>query len=172
MAMATTRDLQREIEAANNLREQLAAIGDEELTRDMIEGETSLIEMVDAMVKQDGEDAAHVASIKKYSDDLSNRQKRIEDRIEVRRGLLAKAMEIAGRDKIETATGTISLGANPVSAIVTDEAAIPSEFFEQPPPRLNKRALLAALKEKRATGGEIPGATLSNGGCRVTIRRS
>ena len=170
--MATTRDLQREIEAANNLREQLAAIGDEDLTRDMIEGETSLIEMVDAMVKQDGEDAAHVASIKKYGEDLSNRQKRIEDRIEVRRGLLAKAMEIAGRDKIETATGTISLGVNPVSAIVTDEAAIPSEFFEQPAPKLNKRALLAALKEKRATGGEIPGATLSNGGARVTIRRA
>lgn len=170
--MTTTRDLQREIEAATILRENLAAIGDEDLTRDMIEGETSLIEMVDAMVKQDGEDAAHVASIKKYSDDLSNRQKRIEDRIEVRRGLLAKAMEMAGRDKIETATGTISLGVNPVSAIVTDESVIPSEFFEQPPPKLNKRALLAALKEKRETGGAIPGATLSNGSARVTIRRA
>jgi hypothetical protein len=170
--MSNTRDLQREIEAAANLREQLAAIGDEDLTRDMIEGETSLIEMVEAMVMQDGEDAAHVVSLKQYAEALGARRDRIEARIETRRGLLAKAMEIAGRNKIETASGTISLGVSPVSAIVTDEASIPSEFFVQPPPKLDKRALLAALKESRESGKDIPGATLSNGGARVTIRRA
>lgn len=170
--MATTRDLQREIEAANNLREQLAAIGDEELTRDMIEGETSLIDMIEVMVMQDGEDAAHVASLKQYAETLETRRDRIEARIETRRGLLAKAMEIAGRDKIETAAGTISLGENPVSAIVTDEAAIPSAFFKQPKPTLDKKSLLAALKEARENGKSIQGATLSNGGAHVTIRRS
>jgi hypothetical protein len=189
--MSTTRDLAREIEAARVLREQLAALNDEDLTRDMIEGETSLNEMIASMIRQDGEDEAHVTALKAYADDMDKRKKRIEARIETRRGLLAVAMEMAGKPKAETAFGTITLGVTAPKVIVTEESEIPSGFWVTPPPQLDKKTLLAALKALRAARDEavkiedayerekalqaikpIPGAELSNGGARVTIRRA
>ena len=43
--------------------------------------------------------------------------------------------------------------------IVTDENALPAEYFVQPPPRPNLTALRAALR----SGADVPGAALSNG---------
>jgi len=189
--MDTTRGLQREIEAARVLREQLAALNDEQLIVDSIEGETSLNEMIASMIRQDGEDAAHVDALKAYADDMGKRKKRIEDRIETRRGLLAVALEMAGRKNAETAFGTITLGVTAPKVIVTEESEIPSSFWITPAPQLDKKELLAALKLQRdamqaAAAFEdadereaalraikkIPGAELSNGGVRITIRRA
>ena len=127
--METTRDLAREIEAARVLREQLAALNDEDLTRDMIEGETSLNEIIASMIRQDGEDAAHVDALKSYADEMDKRKKRIEARIESRRGLLAVALEMAGKSKVETAFGTITRGVTAPKVIVTEESEIPTGFW-------------------------------------------
>ena len=189
--MNTTPDLQREIEAARVLREQLAALNDEDLTRDMIEGETSLNEMIASMIRQDGEDDAHVAALKAYADDMDKRKKRIEARIETRRGLLAVAMDMAGKSKAETAFGTIAVGVTAPKVVVTEESEIPTGFWITPPPQLDKKTLLAALKAQRVARDEtasiedayerekalqaikpIPGAELSNGGSKITIRRA
>jgi hypothetical protein len=100
-------------------------------------------------------------------------------------------MEMAGKPKAETAFGTITLGVTAPKVIVTEESEIPSGFWVTPPPQLDKKTLLAALKALRAARDEavkiedayerekalqaikpIPGAELSNGGARVTIRRA
>ena len=188
--MTTTRDLAREIDAARVLREQLAALNDEELTRDMIEGETSLNEMIASMIRQDGEDAAHVDALKAYANEMDKRKKRVETRVESRRGLLAVAMEMAGTPKVETAFGTITLGVTAPKVIVTEESEIPTVFWITPAPQLDKKTLLNALKalrderdaaakiedaDERAKALQevktIPGAELSNGGSKITIRR-
>lgn len=189
--MTTTRDLSKEIEAARVLREQLASLNDDDLTRDMIEGETSLNEMIASMIRQDGEDDASVSALKTYADEIDKRKKRIETRIETRRGLLAVAIEMSGKPKHETAFGTITIGVSAPKVIVSDESAIPSGFWTHPKPSLDKKLLLAALKAQRearenaakiedaderakamAQIKPIPGAELSNGGAKLTIRRS
>ena len=168
-APAPVRDLQREMEAAKIIRAQLETLGaeDEDLARDMIEGETDLLEMVAAIVAHDGEDEAILDGIARYKSEIDARKKRIEGRMEVRRALLASALEISGRQNFETPTGTVSSAKIAPKAIVTEEADIPTRFWKAAAPVLDKKALADALK-----GGEqIPGATLSNGGTTVKIRR-
>lgn len=167
--MTTTRDLEKEIAAARIVRDHVAQLAgdDPDFIRDAIEGETSLIEIVAALAAADGEDDAIIEGINIYQKKLTDRKNRIESRQDIRRALIASAMDLAELKKLETPAGTISLKAVAPKAIVNDESAIPSEYFETPPPKLNKTALTAALKE----GRDILGATLSNGGSTIQIRR-
>jgi hypothetical protein len=194
--MSTTRGLQREIEAATILREQLKTLGetDDGLARDMIEGETSLFEMIDALVAADGEDAATIDGLSSYIKSLQERKSRIETRSETRRALLASALEIAGLRRHPSPAGTITRKAVAPKAIIIEESDIPTKFFVTPEPRLDKKALGDALKARQAALDEaqkkfqgdalaaelamiemqfppIAGATLSNGSATVQIRR-
>ena len=164
------RDIRREIEAATILREQIATLagGDEDFVRDVIEGETDLHEIMAALVADDAVDAALVAGMKAVAEGLAVRKDRIEKRIEVRRALIASGLEIAGLPKLETPAGTASVKPVPPKVIVTDESLIPAAFWKASDPKLDKKALAAALKDKR----EIAGATLSNGSVTLEIRRS
>lgn len=164
------RDIRREIEAATILRQQIAALadGDEGFVRDVIEGETSLHEVMSALVADDAVDAALVDGMKTVAEGLTARRERIEKRIEVRRALIASGLEIAGLPKLETPIGTAAVRPVPPKVIVTDESLIPAAFWKRGDPKLDKKALGAALKEKR----DIAGATLSNGGTTLEIRRS
>jgi hypothetical protein len=167
--MKTTRDLAREMEAAKIIRAQLETLAadDEDLARDMIEGETSLVETIAALVAHEGEDKALIAGLSKYEDELDLRKKRIAARIETRRALLGSALEIAGLQKLETPSGTVSLAKVAPRAIVLDEAEIPTRFWKAAAPTLDKKALNDALK----AGEEVPGATLSNGSQTIKIGR-
>lgn len=169
MSNATTRDLEREIKAAELMREHIKSLAgdDADAIRDGIEGETNLHEMIAKMVKADGEDAALAEAIKTYQGQVANRKSRVEARIETRRALLATAMELAELSKLETPAGTISRKAVPAKAIVTDEHAVPSAFWTPQPPKLDKTALAAALRD----GQEVPGAVLSNPQTTIAIRK-
>ena len=147
--MTTTHDLEKQIAAARIVREQVAALtgNDPDFIRDAIEGETSLIEIVNALAGADGEDETIIEGIAAYQKKLADRKSRVEARKEMRRALIASAMELAELKKLETPIGTISYKSVAPKAIVNDESAIPSEYFETPPPKLNKSALTTALKD-------------------------
>lgn len=167
--MTTTHDLEKQIAAARIVREQVAALtgNDPDFISDAIEGETSLLEIVAKLAAADGEDMAILDGIDAYQKSIDDRKSRIVRRAELRRALIASALELAEQNKLETPAGTISLRAVAPKAIINDESAIPSEYFETPPPKLNKSAVTNALKD----GRDIPGATLSNGGSTIQIRR-
>lgn len=167
--MTTTRDLEIQMAAVRIIREQVVALAgdDPDFIRDAIEGETSINEIIAALAEADGEDDAILEGIAAYQKKLAERKSRIESRKDVRRALIGSAMELAELKKLETPAATISLKAVPPKAIITDESQIPSDYFETPPPKLNKTAVAAALKE----GRDIPGATLSNGSTTIAIRR-
>lgn len=162
------RDAIKEIEAVRVLREHIAdlAAGDEDVIRDTLEGETDLDGLVAALVASIGEDEAHSEGLKTYEGALALRRKKFDDRAAYKRTLIATALEIAARPTIETDAGTVSLKPVPPKALVTEEADVPAEFWKPTPPKLDRSALLAALKEGRA----VPGASLSNGGTTVSIR--
>jgi hypothetical protein len=54
--------------------------------------------------------------------------------------------------------------------IVTDDFLVPPEFWERQDPKLDKAALLAALKRADAMGENIPGACLSEPGTTIQIK--
>ncbi len=72
---------------------------------------------------------------------------------------LADNMRRCGITRVEHPLLTLKFAKNPARVVVDDEAAIPADYFTQPPappPKLDKKALLAAIK----SGAQISGAHL------------
>jgi len=161
-----------EAEAVKLLRLALGNDADDaELFRDMIEGETSFFEIIDAifeLIQQDGE---LVTGIKKRADDLSARRGRIEDRIAMRRAKIETALMVYG-DKVERPEATFSIRQNPPSVVVSDEMLIPAKYWKPGEPKLDKTLLSADLKalKDQPDAEPIPGATLNNAPQSLTIR--
>lgn len=162
-------DTNRALEAAKVLRSQISDLagGDEDFIRDTLEGEVDFEGMVESLLASIGEDEAHEAGLKSYIDEMKARKDRFAKRAETKRALIANALEIAGRKKIETTVATVTLTAVKQKAVVKEESDIPADFWQPQPPKLNLMALTAALRD----GAEIPGATLSNGGVTIQIRK-
>lgn len=167
--MTVIRDLVRETEAARVLRENLAdIIQDEDDVRDFVEGETSLLEAIELAVNQTGEDEAAIEAIDNYVAKLKGRKDRLKSRLEATRTAIAVAMIQASQKKIETPYGTVTRKNTIQTAIITDEASIPTDYWKPQDPKLDKAKLAADMR----AGQRVEGATLSNGGETVMIRRS
>lgn len=161
-------NLSRESEAARtlilNLKDVIA--DDEDLALDMIEAETGFLDAVDGALERINALDALSEAIKAQATKLAARKSRFEAQAERIKTSLALALEMSGQRKLERPLGTLSLRAVPPSVNVTSEVDIPADFWKPQAPKLDKVALLAALKDKR----DIPGATLSNGGVTLSIR--
>lgn len=167
--MTAIRDLARETEAARVLRENLAdIIQDEDDARDFVEGETNLVEAIELAVKQTGEDEAAIEAIDNYVAKLKGRKDRLKSRIKATRTAIAVAMIQASQKKIETPYGTVTRTSTVQTVIITDEASIPTDYWKSQDPKLDKAKLAADLR----AGQRVEGATLSNGGETVMIKRS
>jgi len=160
--------LHRQMNAAAALKHSLKeTLGDDDETmRDMIEGETSLHEMIERVVMSMDEDGMLVTGLASRIEELTQRKKRIEDRIGSKRAMVEQAMLIGEIDKLERPSFTLSLRKVPPKAEIAEESLIPAAYWVAQPPKLDKKALLSALKD----GAQIPGATIGNGGIALQIR--
>jgi hypothetical protein len=167
--LSDIRIVSRDIQAATVLREQLIqlAAGDVDFVNDTLEGEIDLVALIRSQLIAIGEDEAMASGLAAYQDQLQARKKRLEDRAELRRTLVRSAMDVSGRKTLETDVGTVTLGVVKPKAIVTNEADIPSTYWKAQAPRLDMSQLNKAIQD----GIDVPGATKSNGGFTVTIRR-
>ena len=167
-------NLKREIQAAKALLDQVDAImsdseDDFELQRDMVEGETDLHEAIAEAALAIMEARNHEAALKEMIDNLTKRKQRYQQRQELLRTAILNAMQVGDiRDKMELPFATISRGNKPRALQITDEAAIPSDFWQPRPPALDKKAVTEALKK----GEPVIGAELDNGGERLILRWS
>ena len=87
---------------------------------------------------------------------LEVRANRRKKRAESIRQYLLLNMQSCGYTKIEAPEFTISVRKNPEAVEIDDPQSVPEEFMvqpEPPPPRPNKTAIKAALKEGRAVAG-------------------
>lgn len=169
--MNSQRDLSKEIAAASALKEQLRGVlGDEEtdtqLLADMIEGETDLLETIDAVLAQIGDDQSRLDGIERFASKLAARASRIEKRTVLLRAMLLNALEIIGERRFERPIATLTLKAAAPKLVVKDEALIPSKYFVIAEPVLDKKAVADDIKNNQV----IPGAELDNGGVTVQIR--
>lgn len=165
----STHKLHNETVAVQQLLQYLAGQMDEadaDLVAGMIEGETRYFEAIDKVLDLRAETQMLIEGIGERIAVLTARKQAFERRDESIRAALLHSMEATGLQKVQRPLATLSLASKPVTAIVTDEAAIPKDYKTPQPDKLDKRALLAALKD----GVEIPGAALSNGGTTLSIR--
>lgn len=139
---------------------------DEETLADTLEGLTDLHEIVAAIIRSVLWDEAIAASLKARINDMQCRLARIDNRASKRRQIARDVMLEIDLKKITAPDFTISVRPGGLSLAVTNERAIPADFWESREPRLNRQALLAELK----LGTEIPGAQLSNGEPVLSVR--
>lgn len=162
------RDLNIELEAATLLIQQLRDLegisddeGDAQVVADMIEGETGLLEAIDEVLKSIAEDRLLIAGIKEYEAQLETRRKRLEQRVEKYQWAVGNALRKSNQRKFTHPLCTISYAAGRKNAKVeiTDESKLPLEYMVRADPRVDKRRLLADMKD----GVKVEGAVLVDG---------
>lgn len=151
-----------------NLVLQYPDLADDEVLRaDMVEGETEAFDFLSAIVRQIGDSQALAAGTKAYIDELSERRFRIERREEALRSLAFKVMSFADIKKAELPEATLSVRNGAAKVIIHDEAALPADCVKTVTSTSPDKA---AIKERLASGRDVPGAYLQNSDATLSIR--
>lgn len=169
-----SRDLSQSVEEQMRilgaLRATLAVhheeLDDPDLMLLLADGQTNLLEAIDAMIEVDQHDDALITALKSVKDTMAVRLHRLQERKTSRRTILEQALLLLERKSLERPLATLSLADRPPSLVVEEEAQIPARFFGLKP-SLNRRLAKEALE----AGEEVPGARLSNGALTLTVRR-
>jgi hypothetical protein len=158
----------REAKAVKALRESLAAVDgeDDALLVDTIEGETQLFEIIDKLLLRMAETRALIIGTEAVEGELYERRQRFVKRLDSDRALIEQALMIAELEKVERPAATLSMSKRQPSLQVITEADIPADYWKAGEPKLDKKALAAALKD----GATVPGACLSNAAPTLTVR--
>jgi len=111
--------LSQELEATQTLLDQLCALtaDDPDFLTDLIEGETNLLELIAALDASIVDDEILVDGAKTALDKLQNRKRTAENRIELKRRLLAHTLHQIGLKTLRTPTATFSLAEASLKAI-------------------------------------------------------
>ena len=139
---------------------------DEETLLDTLEGLTDLHEMIGAVTRSRLDDLTISSALRSRISDMQERLSRIEHRAAKAKDIVVDVMDRAGIKKVSEAEFTVSLRATSPSLVVTDEAAIPEVYWKLQAPKLNRQALIGAMK----AGTAVSGATLGNGGVTISVR--
>jgi Siphovirus Gp157 len=187
--------LSQELEAKQTLLDQLRAltVDDPDFFIDALEGETNLLELIAALDASIVDDEILVDGAKTTLDKLQNRKRTAENRIELKRRLLAHTLQQIGLKTLRTPTATLSLAQVSLKAIPVAPEEIPACWWKPQPPKLDQEGLTKSIRarEKALKEAEvltdpeerdpalaavetlhplIPGVTASNGGITL-IRR-
>ncbi|RWR06715.1 siphovirus Gp157 family protein [Siminovitchia fortis] len=99
---------------------------------------------------------AQANAIKDEEKRLAERRKSLENNIKRLKDSLEAAMISSDMKRIKTELFSFNIQKNPPSVFVRSEKSIPEEYFIPQEPKLDKKALLADLKE----GKEVPGVEI------------
>lgn len=119
----------------------------QESIEDKVENTAKLIKSIEA----------DVTAIKAEEKRLKERRQALETKVDSIKGYLKDQLELAGIDKVKRPLITVSIQNNPPSVNITDVNKIPYTFMIQQEPKLDKKAILQAIKD----GKEIPGAEIT-----------
>lgn len=131
---------------------------DDDTIRDTLEGITTLNELLAETLRSAIIDEALVAGLRSRLQDMKHRLARLEARAFRKRELILHVMSEAGLRKVEQPDFTASARAGTPSLLVVAEEQIPESYWIPQPAKLDRQALLAALKQ----GEQVAGAQLSN----------
>ncbi len=131
---------------------------DEQTLTDTLEGLTDLHEMLVAVVRAALTDEALAFGLRELIGALETRLERLEYRAAKRREMVRDAMVESDIKKIAAPDFTLVIRSGSPALVVTDEGAIPAEFWVPRESRLDRQGLLTRLK----LGVEVSGAQLSD----------
>lgn len=139
---------------------------DEETLLDTVEGLTDLDEAIAKIVRSRLEDLALIEALKHRRNAMQERLARLKLRAEKKKELIVETLDRSGVKKIQREDFTLSLRPGTAGLQVIDETAIPEAFWRPQPPKLDRQALGAALKD----GVVIPGTALTNSAPTIALR--
>lgn len=141
---------------------------DEDLKRDMLEGETGLHEVVSQLLAENEDDEGLIAAIDEQVTARGIRAERAEKRIEARKAAIASLMDCAQETTLKLPEATISLRTLKSRPKVVAVDELPPEFREVVSTYKPK---MEAIKAAFEAGQSIPGVMVTNGGSSLTVRR-
>lgn len=141
----------------NRIRSEDPTI-DEQTLADTVESLTDLHQILAAITRSALADEALADGLMGRMNEMQERLGRLQDRASKRRDMVKEVMLQLDLKKLLAPDFTISVRSGLPALQVLDEAAVPSVYWQPGPPRLNRQALLAELKD----GSEIQGVALSN----------
>ena len=139
---------------------------DDNTLLDTLEGITNLPEIIGEVVRSALIDEHLLDGLKLRLGEMKERMDRLRERARKKRALALEVMTEADLPKLTEPDFTVSLRKSPPSLIVLNEMDVPEDYWIPQPDKLNKTALLQALK----TDQEIPGVQLSNGQPTISVR--
>jgi Siphovirus Gp157 len=139
---------------------------DDQTLQDTLEGLSDLPDMLAVVLRSQLEDLMSAKALRGRIAEMETRLARFERRAQTKRQLVTAVMECAQLPKIVEPDFTASLRRTPPGLVVLDEGRIPGTFWKPQPAKLDRRAVLAALK----AGQEINGAALDNGSITLAVR--
>lgn len=141
---------------------------DDDLKRDMLEGETEFFEIVAQLLAANEDDEGVIAALDAQMAERAIRAERAKARIDARKVAIGRLMDCAGETSLKLPEATLSLRTLKPRPQVTDAAQLPDEFVKIETVRKPDREAIAVAIESGAT---IPGVTMTNGGSSLTVRR-
>ena len=131
---------------------------DDQCLADTLEGLSDLPEILTAIVRAALTDEALAIGLKGRIGEMEDRLARLRDRAAKRRQIVKDTMVGLDLKKLEAPDFTASVRPGIASLVVIEPAQVPGLYWEPGEPRLNRKELLADLKQ----GAEITGVVLSD----------
>ena len=127
---------------------EMADVMDQEVFQDTLQAiEEELESKVENTAKLIRCLEADAKAIKEEEQRLETRRKSIENKIGHIKEYLFNQLTVAGLDKVKRPTITISIQLNNPAVEILDESLIPSDYIIPQPSKIDKKAILTALKD-------------------------
>lgn len=138
---------------------------DEDLRSDMLEGNTSLHDVLSRIVAIERDANSMVLAIGERAKELAVRKDRYARRKDAMRALLLRLLKAADLTKVSLPEATVSVGKGRAGVEIVDEAAVPPRFL-----KVVKSPDKTLIKEALDAGKTVKGAVLREGQPTLTVR--
>ena len=165
MTPSLSSELTQHLAIRQQLMEAVPDIDDETL-EDTLEGLTDLKEMLLRIVRSQLEDLDFCDALRARIGEMKSRLERLEARAARKRQLVTDVMDKAQTKKLQADDVTISIRPVAPPLVIIDDSEIPDQFWRPQLPKLDRKSLLATLKNEQS----VPGAVLGNGGITLAVR--
>jgi len=139
---------------------------DQETLSDTLEGITDLNEIIAELLRSALVDQAMAEGLRALVEDMNARLRRLKDSASKKKQLALDAMNDTDIRKLTEPDFTASIRKGQAFLQVDSEEVVPDDFWLPQPPKLDRLALIGALKQ----GAEIPGASLAEPEPSLAIR--
>lgn len=139
---------------------------DDELLAALAEESVPVAHILTLLVRSSLDDKAMGAALDQRVADMRQRRERFARAEQTKRAVIQAVLEAVGLKSVKEPEFTLSLSAGQAKVIITDEAAIPMDLWKVVTTSTPDKALIKAA----LAVGEVPGASMSNGGSVLTVR--